>query len=332
MKILNNTYNYKILKPKEKQEKTGYVDPLKTWPLIGLSYTSDIGAVVGELNPKLGNMLRVPTLMYFGADIYDKYKNENDSYNPSAKRGVKQAITQAAASVILPSFAVGIGQRIFSSCNRISKTGLTTQAKEDILNQSLAYMKSCKISDFSDFNSYKNKLNESLINLSKDKKHDFISMPLYKKIPEVLNPLKNFDNIAFSNPKRIVDYSSKFTKKIFNIHNSLLKNEKPKELSNRAYKQFVQLSNVCTNGALDKESAAKQALKNYHKIKIFQNKLIKVTGGFIALAILSKPIERFVDKYIIKKTVEPGLDFISNSFNGVKVKYSDFDFNSQNND
>ena len=62
-------------------EQQSYKDPLRSWPLKGMAYTNELGAVVSGVAPKLGTALWVPALMYFGADIYDKYKNEQTEYN-----------------------------------------------------------------------------------------------------------------------------------------------------------------------------------------------------------------------------------------------------------
>ena len=61
---------------KNKKEKKKYVDPLANWPLRGLGYTNDIGIAINEIAPATARLFWVPALMYFGADIYDKYKNK----------------------------------------------------------------------------------------------------------------------------------------------------------------------------------------------------------------------------------------------------------------
>ena len=37
-------------------------------------------------------------------------------------------------------------------------------------------------------------------------------------------------------------------------------------------------------------------------------KIVKTTGGFLALALAIKPIDRFVEEVLIGKIVAPGLD------------------------
>jgi len=107
---------------KSQKHKKEENDPLLKYPTRMLAYSNEVGAAIQHLNHKLFLFMWVPALMYFGADIYDKYKRgENDDYqDPSSKRLVKQSVFQALASVILPTKAVHIGQNL--AC-RISKTG-----------------------------------------------------------------------------------------------------------------------------------------------------------------------------------------------------------------
>ena len=87
-------------------------DPLSKYPLRLCAYSNEIGAAISPINPALGTVLWAPALLYLGADIYDKYKNEDKTYNPSAKRSLRQAIFQGLASVILPTSAIKLGQKV----------------------------------------------------------------------------------------------------------------------------------------------------------------------------------------------------------------------------
>lgn len=71
-------------------------------------------ATVNEIAPKLTFALWVPSFMYLGADIYDKYKNDKNEFSPSSKRGVKEAIRQAFSFFILPTGATILGQKLTS--------------------------------------------------------------------------------------------------------------------------------------------------------------------------------------------------------------------------
>ena len=233
----------------KENDKREYNDPLRKWPLKGLAYSNELGAVVSGISPKLGTALWVPALMYFGADIYDKYKNDETQYAPSKRRGLKEAIFQAMAS---------------------------------------------------------------------DLHGDFRALPRAKKILKVVNPLKNFDSIAFANPQKLSEFSEKQALSVLEMREKLMNNEKPKQLSNKLFKKFLDIQNEYKkiypqDRYLGK--AAKSILKEYHHTQIFKNKMIKTAGGFIALALLLKPIDNFVEHIVIKKTVEPGLDYFSKSLN-----------------
>ena len=108
--LINNSRTFTSVN----NENNEYTDPLMKWPVRGLAYSNELGAAISEVAPKLGTLLWFPAMLYFGADIYDKYKNEKNSYNPSAIRGTEQAVFQMLASVILPTAAVIGGQKIAS--------------------------------------------------------------------------------------------------------------------------------------------------------------------------------------------------------------------------
>ncbi|MBQ8635983.1 hypothetical protein IJX73_03100 [bacterium] len=96
-----------------KAEKKETSDILNKPPMRYLAYSNEIGSAISPISKTLGTALWVPALLYLGADIYDKYKNDEDNtYNPSAKRSVRQAIFQGMTSVILPTGAIKLGQKI----------------------------------------------------------------------------------------------------------------------------------------------------------------------------------------------------------------------------
>ncbi len=310
----------------KKENVPVYKDPLRTWPVKGLAYSNELGAVVSEISPKVGSALWVPALMYFGADIYDKYKNEDTSYNPSPKRGVKEAVFQAMASVVLPTAAIHTGQRAISSLNRFTKQGLTTQTKQQVLEQSLSYMQSQSLHKYVDrVDVYKDEFKNSVLTMARDAKGEFKTLTPMKKVFALLNPLKNNDGIALANETKLVDFSTKQAEKIFTMRADLMQNKKPKGLSKRLFKKFQQ-----TQGEYKKiypadkymGKATKSILKEWNNSQIFKQKMVKTVGGFVALALLAKPIDDFVEHFVIKKTVEPGLDMLSNSFKGKQSQIS----------
>ena len=121
-----------------KEKKKKYVDPLANWPMRGLGYTNDIGIAINELAPATARLFWVPALMYFGADIYDKYKNKGDKYKPNAQRAFNQAVFQACASILFPAIFGHIGMSAFSQIDKYRGEKLSTNAKE----QTLRFIKS----------------------------------------------------------------------------------------------------------------------------------------------------------------------------------------------
>ncbi len=310
----------------KKDNKQVYRDPLRSWPLKGMAYSNELGAVVSGISPKVGTALWVPALMYFGADIYDKYKNEDTEYNPSAKRGLKEAVFQAMASVVLPTAAVHAGQKTISVLNKFTKTGLSTQAKEEVLNHSLEYMQSNSLHSFvGKVGEYQEGFKNSILTMAQESKDDFKVLKPAKKAWDVINPFKKRDAIAFSNKKKLADYSSKQAEKIFEMRELLMQNKRPKNLSKKLFKKFQTVQGEYKKiYPADRYmgKAAKSILKDWHNSEILKNKMIKTAGGFIALALLAKPIDDFVEHFVIKKTVEPGLDIISNGISGKKSQIS----------
>ena len=58
-------------------KQTGeYVDPMMKWPLRGAAFTNEVGEALRPIIGGAANLTWVPALMYIGADVYDKYKNE----------------------------------------------------------------------------------------------------------------------------------------------------------------------------------------------------------------------------------------------------------------
>lgn len=304
---------------KEKpQNKKAYNDPLKKWPLVGLSYFNDIGAVVSGISPKVGYALRAPAMMYIGADIYDKYKNDNDSYNPSTRRGIKEAILIAVGGTVIPSFIARLGEKIASTANRISPTGLSTKAKENVLNRSLEYMQSNSLHTFVDnVDGYKEGFKQSVAQFAQDAKGEFKALHPIKKVLTIINPFTDTDTIAFAKQSKLDKYAEKQAEKVLAMREQLMQNRRPKGMSKHLFNKFQEIQTDYQRiYPADKYmgKAAKSILKDYHKHQIFTNKLIKTAGGLALITLLADVTDNFVEKYVIKKTVEPGLEFLSNGY------------------
>lgn len=327
MKILSN-YTSKVQKKNvaspsfKNNESNNYKDPLRSWPLKGLAFSNEVGAVIGGMYPKLGTALWAPALMYFGADIYDKYKNEDTSYSPSHKRGVKEATFQALASVVLPTAAVHLGQKTASALGVISRDGLTLKAKDEIIEHSLEYMQAKSLHKFVDnVDIYKKGFVGSILTRARDSKGEFRTLSKSKKVIDIINPIKNKDKIAFSNEKKLTRFAEKQVDTIFSMRESLMKNEKPKHLSKKLFKKFQEIQGEYKKIYPEDKylgKAAKSIIKEHHNRQLMNNKIVKTVGGFVALALLIKPIDEFVEHIVIKKTVEPGLDYLSHSYQTFK--------------
>ncbi|MBO7672895.1 hypothetical protein J6S88_05745 [bacterium] len=302
-----------------KQSNMAYDDPLLNWPIRGLAFTNDIGAAIMDLAPVLGKLLWVPALMYFGADIYDKYKTDEREYSPSAHRGLKQAIFQACASVICPIIVVHNGQKIASQIGKLNnnKNNLSLQLREEIDTYTVNMLKRRSLKKY-----------ENNIEGFKDEYNRFLSRHLndYSKSTKTKNPFriifrlifgsKHRENIPENTLRNTLEYADKNIDEIFKIREDLLNNVKPESFSNKQMKNFQKTKAAFSRdtntieGYL--EDAVKDALKHNQKKKIYNTKLRKTLGGFVALALTIKFIDTFVEKHIIDAVVEPKLENFSN--------------------
>ena len=292
-----------------------YNDPLNQWPARGLAYSNEIGAAISEIAPKLGLLLWVPALLYFGADIYDKYKNDQNSYDPSAKRGTKQAIFQLLASVILPTAAVKVGQKTASIIGLIGKHKLTLQTQEELHHFTIDYIKQNKLRNYANNQEeYYKKFAEKLANHIDETKKENKFKNKTKKIINWLFNRKQPEAVIMPTPEKITQYTKANIEQIFKIREKLVNNKKPNEFTDKMFETFKQIKRKFAMSADyhgdATEDAAKQVIKMFQKKQIFKNKLLKTLGGFVFLGLMVKPIDKFVELFIIDKFVEPSLTFL----------------------
>lgn len=294
-----------------------YADPLMNWPVRGLAYTNELGAALSEIAPKAGVLLWFPAMLYFGADIYDKYKNEKTSYDPNAQRGTEQAIFQLLASVVLPTAAVIAGQKTASVMGSMGKTGLTLQTQEEVINF---------IDEFNSrrhFGKFTNKRQEF-----KDHFVESFTTKREKLIREhkIKNPIKFITDaiftsrhpeaIAMSQKDKVLKFADENIDSMFRMYDDLMNGRRPKEFSDKMWKKFNKLKEKYAKDpdykATFLRDASEDIIKKFQKSKMTKSKMLKTLGGFVALGIAIKPIDHFVEKVVIKKVVEPNL---SNVFN-----------------
>ena len=289
-----------------------YSDPLMNWPIRGLAYTNELGAALSEIAPKTGTLLWIPALLYFGADIYDKYKNEKISYNPNAQRGTEQAIFQLLASVILPTASVLIGQKTASVLGASGKTGLTLDTQEEIIKFMQGFIGRRKIDEYTkNIDEFKNKFHESLrIKREKLIRENKIKNPI-KLIGEYIFEKNHPESIAMSQEDKVTKFADKHIDEMFSIYSDLVEGKKPKEFSNKMWNKFNKLKDKFAKDPDYKttyiKDAAEDIIRRYQKSKIQNTKILKTIGGFVALGLAIKPIDKFVENVIIRKVVEPNL-------------------------
>lgn len=302
--------------PKKKE----YNDPLMKWPVRGMAFTNDIGAAIMDIAPKAGMMFWVPALMYFGADIYDKYRNDKDSYDPSAKRGMKQAAFQAFASILFPIAAVHLGQKTASIIGKMGKTGLSLQTREEIIDHHAEYMSNYKLRHQTP-DVYKKQYAEALDNYIDETMRQRKTKNPLKIIINAIFGSKHRDNISSEHQRsKIHEFITERIDQVFETRQQLIDGKRPAGISEKMFEKFQTLKaeykKTPAHAHDFREKAAKDVVKAIEKNKIFKIKLIKTIGGFIALGALIQPIDKFVEHIIIEKFVDPSLK----RFDGGQVK------------
>lgn len=280
--------NFDASAKKEKSEKPKkkYVDPLANWPMRGLGYTNDIGIAINELAPNAARLFWVPALMYFGADIYDKYKNKGDKYKPNAQRAFNQAVFQACASIIFPAIFGHIGMSAFSQLDKYKGQKISTNAKE----QTLRFIKGHSA------------LNDVLAQ-GRDKD---------ETIEEFTKTFDKYFTAKKKNYTRRNFIVKVYDKLLCNCKRGAIANSNEERIKNFAKTEFLGLLDTCK----DTEIAQNKLDK-----KIFKLKVWKSAGAFAAIILTARAIDKFVETVIIDKVVRPQVAKIN--FSNIK-KMNDF--------
>lgn len=299
-------------KQKDSEEKK-YQDPLMQWPARGLAYTNEFGAVISDIAPKLGTLLWFPAMLYFGADIYDKYKNEKTSFSPDAGRGTEQAIFQLLASVILPTASVIGGQKTASILGAFGKTGLSLQSREELINFMQEFMSRRHLDKYNEgnYSAFKEHFRNSLVTKHENliREHKVKNPIIFFK--DALFGRRHPESLAMSHKDKVLKYADENIDEMFKIYEDLANNQKPQKFSNKMWNKFNKLKNKYANdpdyAKTHVRDAAEEIIKKYQKSKIMNNKMLKTIGGFVALGLAIKPIDKFVENVVIKKVVQPNL-------------------------
>ena len=292
----------------EETPKTRRKDIYAEMPIRALGYTNELGEAIRPLSPMLANLSWLPAIGYIGADIADKYKqDEYANQDPSKERASKQFVTQMLASVFLPTAAVKIGQGVVDNTAAFSDTGLSMTNREKVSDVVINSMKAGEHKGFLNENGQVNKdaYKEALNN-------KFDEILKHRKTHKGNNPVTNFLNtiqkILSKKPakEKVKSYASMVVDRLVDERQQLLDGVKPENLSKKAFNKFMKASkNV---DAAEKQSLAFDAIRKIEKGRMFNNRIMKSIGGLIALSVMAKPIDNFVEEYVIEKYVGPAID------------------------
>ena len=264
-----------------------YKDPLMRWPLRGAAFTNEVGEALRPIIGGYATLSWVPALMYIGADIYDKYKNNNTEYSPNSKRCLKQAIFQGMASIFLPLVAVKAGQKVFSQFGKLTEDKITLNSKEQVSKIAEEFIANGKMHAFAgkDEECVKDFLDRVANNM--DFKH--------RK--------KSFRIFHIDKKENLSKYAENTIKDLIKLRKELL-NPTPEIKEGTWYKYYVK---AIKNGQTE-NVAVKSVLSKFQRSKMMKGKFVKTIGGFAALGLAIKPIDNFVENVLIGKYVGPGID------------------------
>lgn len=282
---------FKADKKSINKETGEYKDPLMQWPLRGAAFTNEVGEALRPVIGGYATLSWAPALLYIGADVYDKYKNDQTEYSPDSRRCLKQAIFQGMASVFLPLIAVKAGQNVFAQAGKFSDDKISINSKEHVASAAEQFIANGKMHAFDgkDEECIKEFTNNVLS-----------SMDYNNKKSSIKNLFKIF---RLDSQEKVEKYSEKTIKDLIQLRKDLLKpSEKFK--NNKWYKAYeADLKKGQTSSV-----AVKSVLTNYQQAKMLKGKAVKTLGGFVALGMAIKPIDHFVEEILIGKYVGPEID------------------------
>ncbi len=275
-----------------KDSKTGeYKDPLMQWPLRGAAFTNEVGEALRPVIGGYATLSWAPALLYIGADVYDKYKNDQTEYSPDSRRCLKQAIFQGMASVFLPLIAVKAGQNSLAQAGKFTEDKISINSKEHIAKIAEQFIANGKMHVFDGKDEECVKEFSDIVTNSLDFKNQKTS-------------LKNiFKIFRFDKKEKVKEYSEKTIKDLIDLRKKLL-NPTDSFKKDKWFKAYE----ADLNAGQSSNVAIKSVLTQFQQNKMFKGKFIKTLGGFVALGIAIKPIDHFVEEVLIGKYVGPEID------------------------
>lgn len=299
--------------PKVKTEERKYKDPLNSWGIRALMYSTEVGATVNEIAPNLTLTLWAPAFMYLGADIYDKYKNDKNEFSPSSKRGLKEVIRQSLTFFILPSAATILGQKLTSPIGKYISDKLSINAKDGVYRHSKNVIEQCLPEDLNDrqrfYNIMQTSVNNQIDNLNEIRKTEGPLNKFYKY-------LTGYFAMADENQSKLHYFTKKNAENIFDLKEKLKNNVCDKNIPKRVYKKYKTILQETQKvyGNDNSEYAIKTALKEYQNHLIVKNKVLKTLGGVISCLLFTQPISYLVNKILMPKYITPGMEIVIEKF------------------
>ena len=294
-----------------KKVKIAKDDPYMKWPLRGLAYTNELGEIIRPMNGFVANLLWLPAIGYIAADVADKYKNNTEGEKePSVKRAAKQFSFQMLASVILPTVAVKTGQKL---TNIISSKGNkpSINDRQTITNSIIESMDKGTHENFIDEATglvNREKYSEHIINnFASKERHAKTGGKMFKPLNKIYELIKKpFNSSAKSDS--INNYVRETVNNIMDMRETLLEGKKPAKVSEKLFKTFSK--ELQGADVLQKKSAAFNIIKKVQNKKLFKNNALKSLGGLVALSLMMKPIDNFVEHVLIERCISPAIDYI----------------------
>lgn len=276
-----------------KTKDNNYQDPLLKWPLRGAAFSNEVGEALRPMIGNTANLFWVPALLYIGADVYDKYKNNETEYSPDSKRCLKQAVFQGMASIFLPLIAVTAGQDIFSQIGKLGEDKVSINTKEHISKLAEDFIKNGKMRAF---DGRDEECTKEFLNIVSD------SLDYKQQKKSLKNSIKIF---RLDNEKNVDKYATNTITDLIQMRKNLL-NPTAEFKAGDWYSSYIK----ALNAGQTESVAVKSVLKNFQKSKMMKGKFVKTLGGFIALGLAIKPIDTFVEHILIGKYLGPSIDKI----------------------
>lgn len=295
---------------KYSQEKK-YKDPLNNWVLKSLSFSNELGACVNEISPKTTFALWIPTFMYLGADIYDKYKNDKTEYSPSRRRALDEAIAQGFTSFIMPAGAIILGQKITSPIGKLISGKLSINARETVYEHTKNAIIQCVGDNLSSKEKFVSLLKTSLRNNINRLNHEKGNINIFQKAYRYMT---GYYAASDADRNKLLLFAEENAKEIFELKENLEQNKNIDKIPKNIYNKYKNSKPLMKEiyGEDYALQALKSALESHQNKLIFKNKLIKTLGGIVSLAILYKPMNNLVNNIIMPKYIDPQMDIIEN--------------------